>query len=84
MAAAELIPRTPVEIINLPTTVDREGWPGGYTVLHLVAGGADRHRRRYRLVELLIEAKGDVDVKLQREGQLSSDVGFLTRCERRR
>ena len=62
-AAVELIPRTPPDIINIATTVKKEGWPGGYTVLHLAAAGSDRYRRRRRIVELLIQAKADINVK---------------------
>ena len=50
-----------MEIINLHTTVAKDGWPEGYTCVHLACDGSDANRLRPQLVARLIEAKGDVN-----------------------
>ena len=59
-AALALVPLTPKEIINHPTTRSQ---PEGFTCLHFASEGSDKDYERARLVRALVERQANVEAR---------------------
>ena len=60
LAAKQLIPLTPVEVINAQTTGSQ---PRGYTCLHFACDGSSRDYSRWGIAKILIAKKADLETQ---------------------
>ena len=60
IAAKQLMPVTPVEVINAQTTGSQ---PRGYTCRHFACEGSDKSFMRREIVEMLLAKKADMEAR---------------------